>query len=60
MIEEELPPLASGLALLALGAPFLVLALRKARAILPARAVAPFRWTGGEVAAVVATPLVLV
>jgi membrane protease YdiL (CAAX protease family) len=56
----ELPPLGTALALVLLGLPFLVLALRWASRRLPARPRAPFRWTSGEAAAIVALPFALV
>jgi membrane protease YdiL (CAAX protease family) len=58
--ESELPGLDFAAALVLLGTPFLVLALRRARRLLPARPAPGHRWKGAEVAAVIATPFVLV
>ncbi|MSR62271.1 MAG: CPBP family intramembrane metalloprotease [Planctomycetes bacterium] len=56
MSEPELPPLSTALALVLIGAPLFVLALRLARRLLPAVPVLPARWTLGEALLVLGAP----
>lgn len=59
MSEPELPSLAAAARLVLLGAPFLLLALRFVRRLLPARPAPAFRWSRAEILAVCLTPFVL-
>lgn len=59
MSEPELPSLADALRLVLVGAPFLLIALRFAGTLLPARPAPAHGWTLGEVLAVCATPFVV-
>lgn len=59
MSEVELPGFGSAAALVLFAAPFLMVALRYARGLLPARARPAHRWSSTEVLAVCLTPLAL-
>lgn len=59
MSEGELPTLGQAASIALLGAPFLLLALRKASGMLPRSAAPAHRWTANEIVAVSLMPFVL-